>query len=109
VLYWPAADGGLWDPRVSALVESLEEALGVFVTCAGSGPGSLGLADAAAAARFVGCSSAVVIEPRGDRSSISTHEAEAAGITVVVERARWTETALIDAYDNARGLVTRAA
>jgi len=111
ILYWPVADGGLWDPEVSALVESLEDDLEIFVTCVGSGRGALGLNDAAAAARFMGCSAVVVVSPESCHPSESELEEVAAGfqLPVVEIRSEWTVSALAEAYHEARRHASRAA
>jgi hypothetical protein len=65
IVYWPDADGGLWDPQASRLVDGLTDITDAFVTCVGSGRGAMSLEDAVAAARFMGCSSAVIVMPQG--------------------------------------------
>ena len=111
ILYWPVADGGLWDPEASALVERLEDDLEVFVTCVGSGRGALGLNDAAVAARFMGCSSLVVVSPEGCHPSGSELEEVSTGLRlpVVAIRSEWTVSALAEAYHEARRHASRAA
>ena len=111
VLYWPLADGGLWDPRISTLVEDLEDELEVFVTCVGSGRGAMGLGDAASAARFMGCGSMVIVSP--DRQSVPSKGFEAAassfGGPVVATASRWEAEAIADAYRRARHDAPKAA
>ena len=111
ILYWPVANGGLWDTEASALVERLEDDLEVFVTCVGSGRGALGLNDAAAAARFMGCSSVVVVSPERCRPSEAELEAASVGLRIpaVAIRSEWTAAALADAYHEARRHGPRAA
>lgn len=103
VLFWPVADGGLWDPVVSLLVESLEEDLDAYVTCVGSGRGALGLNDAAAAARFMGCTSMVVIAPEGVEPPMGDLESASARLRlpVVAVQTRWSTDALAESYRDA--------
>ena len=111
VLFSPDAVGGLWDPEASALVEDLEDRLGVFVTCAGRGRGALRLDDAASAARFMGCRSMVVIAP--DDVQLPAKELEAISerfdSPVIAVQAEWSSRALSEAYRSARLGVPRAA
>ena len=111
ILYWPGANGGLWDPEVSALVERLEDDLEVFVTCVGSGLGALGLNDAAAAARFMGCSAVVVVSPEGCHPSGPELEEVSAGLKlpVVAIQSEWTVSTVAEAYYQARRHASRAA
>jgi len=111
VLFRPATDGGLWDSEASALVETLEEKLGVFVTSVGRGLGALGLNDAASAARFMGCESMVVIAPEGIQLPKSELEDISVrfGSPVITVQAEWSAQALSEAYRTARLLVLRAA
>ena len=111
VLFWPDADGGLWDPEVSALVEFLEEDLEVFVTCVGSGRGALGMNDAAAAARFMGCSSLVVVSLEG--SHPIGRELEdvfvGCGLPIFAIESEWSASAVAEAYHGACRHTERAA
>ena len=111
VLFCPATNDGLWDSETSALVETLEEKLGVFVTSVGRGRGALRLNDAASAARFMGCESMVVIAPEGLRPPMSELEAisERLGSPVIEVQAQWSAQALSEAYRTACRLVLRAA
>ena len=111
ILFWPDADGGLWDSEVSALVELLEDHLGVFVTCVGSGPGALRMSDAAAAARFMGCVSLVVISLEGDPPMGEEIEGASAGVgwSAVSIGSEWTATAVARAYRQACHHEPRAA
>ena len=111
VLFGPVTDGGLWDSGASALVETLEEELGVFVTSVGRGRGALGLNDAASAARFMGCESMVVIAQEGLRPPKSELEAisERLGSPVIEVQAQWSAQALSEAYRTACLLAPRAA
>ena len=111
ILYWPVADGGLWDPEISALVEYLEEELEVFVTCVGSGRGALGMNDAAAAARFIGCSSLVVVSLVEARS-IERELDDARGgsrLPIVAIGSEWTASAIAEAYHEGRRQALQAA
>ncbi|MDX2437425.1 MAG: hypothetical protein QNL88_10285 [Acidobacteriota bacterium] len=111
VLYWPVADVGLWDPAVAALVELLEEDLGVFVTYVGSGPGVLAMSDAAAAARFMGCSSLVVVSLEGAHPTVKELEEVSVGcrMPMVATGSEWTASAVAEAYHEACRHVERAA
>jgi len=111
ILYWPVADGGLWDPEISALVEYLEEELEIFVTCVGSGRGALGMNDAAAAARFIGCSSLVVVS-LVEAFSIERELDDARGgsrLPIVVIGSEWTASAIAEAYHEGRRHALQAA
>lgn len=111
ILHWPGADGGLWDPEISTLVERLEEQLGVFVTCVGSGRGALSMNDAAAAARFMGCTSLVVVSlegalpTRGELDEASTGFREPA----VAVGSNPSVPAVAEAYNLASCRIERAA
>lgn len=111
VLYWPTAEGGLWNEEVSALVERLEDDLEVFVTCAGTGRGALGLNDAAAAARFMGCSSLVVVSPHGcDPTGLGLgFPGSDPVMPVEAIQAKWTANAIGDAYRDASRQCRQAA
>ncbi len=111
ILYWPGADGGLWDPEVSALVEQLEEDLEVFVTCTGSGRGALELSDAAAAARFMGCSSLVVVSLEGDPPTWKELENAFVGfgLPAATTGSEWTVSAVAKAYHEALSHARQAA
>ncbi len=111
ILIWPDADGGLWDSEASALVERLEEDLGVFVTCVGSGRGALRISDAAAAARFMGCESLVVISLEGDPPRREEIEGASEGIRLDAGSigAKWTASAVARAYRQACHREPRAA
>lgn len=111
ILYWPVANGGLWDPAISSLIERLEDELEVFVTCVGSGRGALGMTDATAAARFMGCSSLVVVSPEGMRPIGRDLESASAdcGLPMVSVDAEWTATAVAEAYYQACRHVEQAA
>ena len=111
VLFWPVADGGLWDPKASILIESLEDELEVFVTCVGAGRGAMGLNDAAAAAGFMGCSSIVVVAPEGVHAPGAELDAASARLRapVVAVQAEWSAEAVVEAYREACRLVPYAA
>ena len=111
ILFWPGADGGLWDPEISALVEFLEEDLEVFVTCVGSGRGALGMNDAAAAARFMGCSSLVVVSLESAHPTGKDLEDASLGcrLPIVAIGSEWTASALAEAYHEACSHAERAA
>jgi hypothetical protein len=111
ILYWPVANGGLWDPDVSAMVERLEDELEVFATCVGSGRGALGLSDAAAAARFMGCSSLVVVSLEGDAPEWREIEDASVGfrLTTVSIGSDPTPPAVVAAYREACRHAQRAA
>ena len=111
ILFWPDADGGLWDSEVSTLVELLEEDLGVFVTCVGSGRGALRMNDAAAAARFMGCSSLIVVSLEGAQPKREEIERASAGarLTVVSIGSEWTASEVTWAYRQACHREPRAA
>jgi len=111
ILHWPTANGGLWDLEVSSLVEDLENRLDVFVTSSGSGPGALGLSDAASAVRFMGCPTAVVVALEGH---LPLHdELIDAAISlrrpIVVVEAPWSAQAIEEAYQVGRRTIQRAA
>lgn len=111
VLYWPMADGGLWNEEASAMVERLEDMFEVFVTCVGSGRGALALHDVSAAARFMGCSSVVVISPEDCSPLGADLEAlsEDLGTPVVAIESEWSTIAVAEAYREARRYAQRAA
>jgi hypothetical protein len=64
ILFQPG-DSGLWNPEFSKLTERLEAELDVFVTHASTGKHGLSPAGSLSAARYMGCSHAVVILPFG--------------------------------------------
>jgi hypothetical protein len=111
ILYRPGSTGGLWDSDEARMRGELEDALEVFVTSVGSGRGAMKLDDAAAAARFMGCRSSVVIAPEGCEPP--EHDLQVAArrlrgrMTTV--HADWTPTAVIAAYHRARNREFRAA
>lgn len=111
ILHWPGADGGLWDPEISALVERLEETLEVFVTCVGSGRGALAMSDAAAAARFMGCTSLVVVSLEGAPPTRGEIEDASVGFRApaVTIRSERSTPAVVEAYRLASRRVERAA
>jgi hypothetical protein len=111
VLHWPSADGGLWDPEVSELVEDLENRLEVFVTSSGSGRGALGLSDATSAARFMGCRAAVVVAPEGHAPAHDdlVDAAVRLDCPLVVVETPWTAGAIAAAYHLGRQHSLRAA
>lgn len=64
VLVFPGAERRLFDPEVARLTDSVEELLGaapVYVTHACADGRSPTIGDAAAAARFVGCSTTLLV------------------------------------------------
>jgi hypothetical protein len=111
VLFRPTVEGGLWDPRISALIDTIEDELGIFVTCAGRGRGSMRLDDAASAARFMGCESMVVVAPIGAQPSSS--ELNSASVRfqspVVAVETEPSPRAVIAGYRSACRLAERAA
>ncbi len=111
ILFRPDADGGLWDSDASALVEGLEDDLGVFVTCVGSGRGALNMRDAAAAARFVGFGSLVVISLEGDPPRGEEIEGASDGglLKAVSVGSDWDASAVARAYRQACRSEPRAA
>lgn len=111
ILYWPVAAGGLWDPETSELVELLEEKLEVFVTCVGSGRGSLRINDAVAAARFMGCSSLVVVTLGGSCPTGMDLEDASTGsrLPIVTIESDSTAVAVAAAYHEACLDIERAA
>ncbi len=111
VLYWPTAEGGLWNEEASTLVERLEDELEVFVTCVGSGRGSLRLNDAAAAARFMGCASLVVVSPHGcnpTAAELRTLTSDL-GTSIDAVQTEWVADAIADTYRDACRQGRRAA
>lgn len=111
VLHWPKANGGLWDPEVSSLVDALEDRLDIFVTSSGSGRGELGLSDAASAVRFMGCPTAVVVALEGHPPSRDEliDAAIKLGQPVVVMEASWSIEAIEKAYRVGRRHTLQAA
>lgn len=111
VLHWPTANGGLWDPEVSALVDDLENRLDVFVTSSGSGRGALGLTDAASAVRFMGCPTAVVVNLEGHPPPYDELLGAAIklGQPIVVIEASWSIEAIEEAYRVGRRHTLQAA
>lgn len=111
ILLWPEADGGLWDSDASALVEGLEDDLGVFVTCVGSGRGALRMSDAAAAARFMGFGSLVVISLEGDPPRPEEIGGASGGglLKAVSVGSQWDASAVARAYRQACRSEPRAA
>lgn len=103
VVYWPEAGVGLWDPAIAALVELLEEELDVFVTCVGSGRGSLAMSDAAAAARFMGCSSLVVVSLEGAHPTVKELEEVSLDcrMPMVAIGSEWRASAVAESYHEA--------
>jgi hypothetical protein len=111
ILFRPDANGGLWDSGISALIDALEEDLDVFVTCVGSGRGAMGMSDAAAAARFMGCGSLVVISLEGDppRREEINGASEGTLLKAVSIGSEWTASAVARAYRQACRSELRAA
>jgi len=111
VLHWTTAGGGLWDPEVSALVDDLEDRLGVFVTSSGTGRGALRLSDAVSAARFMGCPTAVVValERHPPRNDELIEAATRLGRPIVVVETPWSIRAIEEAYRVGRLRTLRAA
>ena len=95
----------LWDPEVNNLVDALEDRLdGVFVTFAAGPSGRPSLADALAAVRYAGCSSAVVVAPES-RGDMAVARSLGSGSMPLVEvSSRWTSAAIAEAYQQHHGV-----
>jgi len=98
----------LWDLEVNGLVEELEDRLdGVYVTFAAGRAGRPSLADALAAVRFAGCSSAVVVAPEG-RPSGGAERSLGDGMMPLVEASSaWTGKAIAEVYERHHALALR--
>jgi hypothetical protein len=101
VLLFPGDHPRLWDPEISALVDELEERLDdVFVTHAAERGGPT-VADALAAARYAGCSWAVLATPAG--SCLARLAPGFPSLPLVTADSRWDAAALSARYEQARG------
>ncbi|MGD8440318.1 MAG: hypothetical protein PVG53_07265 [Holophagae bacterium] len=79
------AKRSLWDADLSALVERLEDELGVFVTSAGVDGKTPALRDAAVAARFAGCTRALVVTSEHEAAALGTLDGTpTSGVQVVL-------------------------
>jgi hypothetical protein len=99
VIVFPPDFRGLFNPEIHGLVREVQEHLdGVYVTYATTSGVSPDLTDAMAAARFLGCSSAVIVQAKegdhagltsgnfdGDRMLTSSRVAPELGAPAVVE------------------------
>ncbi len=72
VIFRPPAGRSLWDADLLALIGNLEDELGVFVTSAGVDEKTPALRDAAVAARFAGCTHAVVVTTDHEAAALRT-------------------------------------
>ena len=98
------ATESLWDCHVSNLIERLEDELGVVVTGADPGQRTPSLRDAAAAARFAGCTSAVVVvsDVRISPTAIRELTAVSGVSAVVVSTPTWAVDDVVRSYRSAQ-------
>lgn len=90
----------LWDAESSLVLERLEERLeDVFVTAAGTGGRVATLRDACAAARFAGCSEAVVVVVGGAAPAFGAGDP---GLPLTTTRSERGAAAIAQAYAMAR-------
>jgi hypothetical protein len=101
VVVFPPGVKGLFNPEVHGLVREVEERLdGVYVTYALSSGTSPSLRDAMAAARFVGCESAVVV-PTASDVIVKFVDRETSGDWMVTSTPDFSEldaSAVVEAY-----------
>lgn len=100
----------LWDPELSAMLESVEDRLeDVHVTTAGVRGRGPTLADAAAAVRFTGAASAVVVFPRewpqtllGDLAAMASDQP----LSLIPSPCAFTVDGILAAYEQSCALAS---
>lgn len=105
IVVFPDRRGGLWSAEISRLVEQVEEQVdGGFVTFALANGRRPSVADALAAARFAGCSSAVLAVVDGDSGGgLEPRPGSLRGLTVSVAACRRNARSVLEVFRAAAG------
>jgi hypothetical protein len=105
IVVFPDRRGGLWSGDISRLVEQVEEQLDAgFVSFALANGRRPSVADALAAARFAGCSSAVLAVVDGENGGgVGALPGPLQGMTVSVASCRRNAGSVVEAFRTAAG------